>query len=371
MTIARETIAYDLLRFDLENPRFGLNAVSSQPSALKFLIETANIQELWGSICEQGFLEFEPMIVKREANGTYTVIEGNRRLAAVQTLMNPSLVEGYYNRTVPTLPANHSASLENIQVTLVASKDEADAFIGYKHVNGPVSWQSISKAKFCLSIFNKDNPERNEPEEKLRYLTATIGDTRSSILRLMIAYKVFEQALSSGYIGEEKKHGKGIDFSHLYTMLPNPDAREYIGLPRAPLSVELIKDNPVPNNHKEKLKFLIGWLFGGSNIKQVIERQGTDRPRLQRVLSDPKATLVLENSNDFSKAVDLVGYDGEKWVSSMLDIETRIDTLVQNFPKIKRHLTKENLALAEEKISNSRAALMLIIKSIEPDDAED
>lgn len=72
------------LKLDLDNPRFGLKHVADPIDALTMLAERANLKELWDSISSQGWLELEPMVcIKAPEDGYYTVIEGNRRLAAI------------------------------------------------------------------------------------------------------------------------------------------------------------------------------------------------------------------------------------------------------------------------------------------------
>ena len=86
-----KNIEPDKLSLDRSNPRFGLAEASSEAEALKILVETADLKELWNSISERGFEKFEPLVATEE-DGVLVVLEGNRRLAAVKLLLNPDLL---------------------------------------------------------------------------------------------------------------------------------------------------------------------------------------------------------------------------------------------------------------------------------------
>ena len=83
------------LTFDLENPRlveFDLPKNASDDDVVRILWDVMDVRELVLSIAASGFFQHEPLIVIRD-NGKNIVIEGNRRLAAVKLLLEPSLRE--------------------------------------------------------------------------------------------------------------------------------------------------------------------------------------------------------------------------------------------------------------------------------------
>src|SRR5882672_7757444 len=80
------------LEFDPENPRtverLGLDA--SQGQIEEFLLGgEMKARELIPSFVENGYIPYEPLIVKRgKRMGSYVVVEGNRRLAALRSMRN-------------------------------------------------------------------------------------------------------------------------------------------------------------------------------------------------------------------------------------------------------------------------------------------
>src|SRR5207245_10172824 len=81
------TVPVESLRFDPENPRLGGQAKGkNQDGIRKYLAGNPHYAlSLVGSIVENGFLPYEPIIVRQDGD-EFIVIEGNRRLAAVQAI---------------------------------------------------------------------------------------------------------------------------------------------------------------------------------------------------------------------------------------------------------------------------------------------
>ena len=84
------TPAVDQLDFDPENPRFydSVGANDGDARAIQRMLEQENLEELVGSIGNQGFFAGEPLLVtpNPKSEGRWIVVEGNRRLAALRVL---------------------------------------------------------------------------------------------------------------------------------------------------------------------------------------------------------------------------------------------------------------------------------------------
>lgn len=55
------------------------------------LLENDDLLELVESIAANGYVDFDPLIVLAHEDGKLTVIEGNRRAAAIKLLRSPDL----------------------------------------------------------------------------------------------------------------------------------------------------------------------------------------------------------------------------------------------------------------------------------------
>ena len=190
----------DDLLLDTENPRFGLNRAASQDEALEMLVRGARLKELWDSINSQGWIDFEPLVaLARKADGKWVVIEGNRRVAALQTLLDPDRLPPNLAKRVPQISptARQSLTMRNgrkpLDLLLVGNRHDADAFIGFKHVNGPASWGSLAKAKFAQAMFQRSVDGGKDRPDALLAVQKALGDANStSIVRMIMAFNVFQ-----------------------------------------------------------------------------------------------------------------------------------------------------------------------------------
>lgn len=312
----------DTLKLDLENPRFGLSEAASEPEALKLLRERADLKELIDSICEKGFERFEPLVgVLDASDGKIVILEGNRRLAAAKLILDPDLSNSVGLKPTWSISAKNLDTIKTLPVTIVNSRSDADDYIAFKHINGPSTWGSLAKAKFATRLFDEMSFRGSDESEILSSLSRRIGDSKQLMLRMLIGYKVFEQAIKLELLDEDLVNKNSLDFSHLYTMLQNPDTREYLGLSSDPLRPSFIIDNPIPETHYRQLGYLINWLFGNAEEDPLIKRQGTDRPKLTKILASAVATDTLQETRDFDRAAEEAGFGAEKWVSSVANLE--------------------------------------------------
>lgn len=360
MAVRLDFIEVEQLQLDLTNPRFGLSEASSQDQALQYLLQRSDLKELWDSFAQKGFEPFEPLIGvlapedtwKQADKPEYVIVEGNRRLAAVKTMLEPAIISSMTKKTVPALPAEHRPSLLKLPVYVVGRREDAYDYIGFKHINGPSSWGSLAKAKFGVLLF-EERRGKGSDEDILSDLSKRLGDTPSQALRTLVAYKIFEQAISLEMVPDPASAEVQVDFSHLYTMLPNPGTRKYLGLGEKPLRPEQISDNPIPQGHIDKLRHLMGWLFGDDERDPVIQRQGTDRPKLQKVLSSDIATQTLEETGDFEQAVQQAGFAKENWMSNVVKLQSLSKTVFSSITEMTEPLSEEERVNATNRLTNT------------------
>ncbi len=92
----QQTVPYvtiDKLLFDPENPRLPSNLKGrGEADMLEWLLRDASILDLMRAIGERDYFSGEPLLVvsKSSKNGYFVVVEGNRRLCAVDFLTNPN-----------------------------------------------------------------------------------------------------------------------------------------------------------------------------------------------------------------------------------------------------------------------------------------
>lgn len=279
------------LSLDLSNPRMPDATFNKENEAIAYLYAQADLGELIQSIGNSGWLEFEPLIVEES---TMTVVEGNRRLAALRILAKPEL-QAQFRVNLPD-PLHENAIPTEIQVNYVGSRKEARDFIGFKHVNGAFKWDSYAKARFAYSWL-QDGDDIGEVSRRL-------GDGHNTVSRLVNGVIVLEQAEGARLFNREHRSKKSFYFSHLYTALSTVNVRQFLGLSENDNSV--LPSEPVPLSNRPQLRSLLSWLYGQGDESSVIRSQNPDLGRLVNILGSDRAIGVLEDTRDLDRAFGLV-----------------------------------------------------------------
>jgi hypothetical protein len=274
------------LKLDLENPRFvGLN-FAAEDEMIAYLYENADISELLLSILNSGYMDFEPIVVRR---GDSTVLEGNRRVAALRLIRDEALRERLNIR----LPAEvtDQASPDEIRAVLVDDAAEARKFIGFKHINGPQKWDAMSKAKYAADWHEKEGTS-------LQDISRALGDTFNTVTRLVDGYRVYKQAVDAGF-DPERRTARRFAFSHLYTALTRASIKEWLGLNEG-------EGGPaVPAERTDRLLQLMSWLYGQGDIEPAVVRtQNPDLNRLADVIGNPRTLEMLNTTRSLSVAFE-------------------------------------------------------------------
>lgn len=287
----------DLLDFDLENPRLAQLAIGefdTEADFIRFLWKEMNVEEIALSIVAKGYFEHEPLFaIKKGAR--YTVIEGNRRLAAVKLLRDPEL-KAEINVDLPSIRADVATDLVELPV-VVTTREKVWQYIGFKHVNGPKPWGAVAKAEYIARCINKFGVPLDD-------IPRMIGDTHKTVRRLYRGLMVLQQAQDQGLYNIDDRTNKRLFFSHLYTGLSYPGFQKFLGLKEE----TSYKPKPVPPRCKAQLGQLCVWLFGSRDqgSQPLIKSQNPDLRRLAEALQTERgrdaltAGLPLDLAHDAS-----------------------------------------------------------------------
>ncbi len=294
-------ISVDCLDLDARNPRLtDMDTGASDEVIIAHLYRVEDLSELLQSIAANGYMDIEPFIVCKE-NGKLTVLEGNRRLAAVRLLRdrglsNKILVATRARIRVPEITQRCRDTLEKISVYRVRNREDADAFIGFKHINGAARWSSYAKAKFAAQWHRTSNLSLTE-------IANQIGDRHTTIKRMVYAIYVLEQAEKKSLFDIEDRWNPRFSFSHLYTALSRPDYRNFLGLDLQWPNYEPQPD-PISKNKEKHLDELLTWIYGSKQdgINPVIRSQNPDIRRLGEVLDNAASLTVLRAGRPLDEA---------------------------------------------------------------------
>ena len=250
------------------------------------------------SIAENGFFPHEPLFVAEE-DDQLVVIEGNRRLAAVQLLCDAELRERLRVRNLPPISADQQHELESLPA-IRCNREDVWQYVGFKHVNGPQVWNSLAKAQYIAWV-------RNELRTDLADIAQTIGDRHQTVARLYRAYMALTQAEANGVYDREWRSRKHFSFSHLYTGLDYPGIRDFTGIAPADPPKEL----PIPKRRLKRFGELCVWLWGDNTRSKspVVKSQNPDLRRLDEALLSSDGLAALRANLDLGTAVGIARGD--------------------------------------------------------------
>ena len=109
------------LLLDARNPRlaeFGIPPDASQSTLLETLWKEMAVEEVAMSIAYSGYFEHEPLFVEKDRRGRFTVIEGNRRLAAVKILLDEQLRKRLRATNLPAISEERAESISTLPVII-------------------------------------------------------------------------------------------------------------------------------------------------------------------------------------------------------------------------------------------------------------
>ena len=294
-----EYIASANLVFDSENPRmveFGVNQYSEE-QLINLLWKEMAVEELVMSILALGFFDHEPLYVMRREDGKLIVLEGNRRLAAIRSILNPAIVRGdrmrkFEDRITPEI----KDKLENrIPVIALGGRQDAWRLLGFKHVNGPAKWGSYAKAKYIVDIHRNFHVS-------LEQIAEQIGDTNKTVSKLYQGFMVIEQAERSAEFSMDDIKTPRLYYSHLYTALGYEKFRTYLGI-----TEDSDINAPVPAEKYHNLQEVMDWIYGSKKrgVESLIRTQNPDLKRFVGVLDNEQSVAALRMGRSLEVACDL------------------------------------------------------------------
>ncbi|ABO49416.1 hypothetical protein Dred_0879 [Desulforamulus reducens MI-1] len=145
-TVSVKTL--DLI-LDYANPRFIVPPSPTQEEIRLYLFRFEEIVSLAKSIASyEGLMPGERVIVCKENSG-YIILEGNRRICACQCLLSPELIPDPFKKTGFSLASEETKlNIENIEVDLISSRQEAQKVLATRHIEGVKKWPPLARMMF-------------------------------------------------------------------------------------------------------------------------------------------------------------------------------------------------------------------------------
>lgn len=295
-------VPVERLVLDRSNPRLvTMEGSLDDIRIISQLYRAGELGELLQSIAANGYLDIEPLIVL-ERDGQLIVLEGNRRLAAIRLFREPRLISELVERQrlrikLPVISAKHRKTLEEVSVYRVETRNEANSYIGFKHINGAAKWDSYAKAQFAASWYRSEKISLEE-------VALRIGDGHDTVKRMVNAIYVLEQADNQDIFHLSNRNVARINFSHLYTALSRSEFMVFLGLGPSWSKYDP-QPNPVPEDKHSNLREILIWLYGSKSeeIKPIIVSQNPDIKNLGAVLLNSAGLETLRVTGSLDEAL--------------------------------------------------------------------
>lgn len=178
----RQKVKIADLFLDPENIRLGIDAKSSQEAIINDLFANENAMQVLESISANGLFPDEVPVAVKESK-KFTVIEGNRRIAALKVLGRPEIVPSK-ETNVRELLKTTGAVPKEIEIVVAPDRESVRHFLASKHTQETRRpWKPLRQA-----YFYKAELERGKSVRDLRNEYPTVDIAK--FLRLINIHRI-------------------------------------------------------------------------------------------------------------------------------------------------------------------------------------
>lgn len=347
----------DELNLDPLNPRLGRENTGDGVTQEKVLslMEDWALDELGTSFVENGFWPQEALIVVQEkiyGSIGKVVVEGNRRLAALRLLAKAASGKPVSRKWEEIVAKKKipKTLFTRVPYLIADSREEVDAFLGFRHVTGIKEWHPAEKAEFIAKLIEKRGFSYDQVRKQ-------IGSKTPAVRQHYISYRLLLQMEDRDEIALENVEKK---FSVLYLSLRTEGAQKY-------LQIDIQADpdkakKPVPPSRLKALTHFAQWLFGDEKTPPLF----TDSRYVDdfgKILESPKGIEYLERTPapSFDYALRVSGADEPELVNLL---ESAADNIELALSRIHLHPKSEKIKKAVERVVDDAAQLRRVFPSM-------
>jgi len=312
------------------------------------MIRRFKAKELAESIVSGGFYTFDPIVGFQDGNEV-TVLEGNRRTATLQLLLNPDLApkprQAEWRELADRLRTETKTQIARVNVQVFSDRDSANvtAYIGFRHVTGVLRWPAIEKAGFIAKMIDTG----------MLYgeLAQKIGSYAKHVERHYVAYQVVQQAHEERVDGVEAMEDR---FGVLLRALQSSDILAFLGIE---FGLPPPRQCPVPADRLEDFRQFVRWTFGTEDSSAVLT-DSRDLTKWGTILQSQAAIGYLRRADKpiFDRAWLKSGGQATSLRESLL---TASDRLEESVPLVPEHRNDEDVKEAVQLCANYLSQILL------------
>jgi hypothetical protein len=281
---------------DVKNPRIEVSDDASQNEIRLKLLETEDVLDLARSIEKSNGLFYGERIITTVESGNQVVLEGNRRVAACQMLLDPSLVPTRYKSRFPVASPSTKVGLSRLSADIAPDREAAEPILTKRHTERSVKpWSPVAKMRRAVRLLDRLSVEAT---------AQVLGTSTSQVKKLVRPYHLLKYAFElTGWTESERK---ALEDEKLKT---NPYTRLFtLGVTKEALQIHFDSDENIisalpPKVFKDQMKRIVRDF--------LIPDPATGRPRCD-TRTDPANYFAAFISSPEGKASDSAGQKNPK-----------------------------------------------------------
>jgi len=293
-------IDINCIDLDRENPRlpesFREKSISEK-NIINWMLEDASLIELMLAIGQNGFFIGEAILVVKNSDTHYTVVEGNRRVSSVKLLKDESIAEIHVKKISKVLSETTERPKE-IPCIVFEKREDIMQYLGYRHVTGIKAWSLLAKARY-LSILSSAMSDK--PIDLVsRELAKKIGSRSDYVKRLLVGFKIYEIIKDNNFYKIPNLNETTFHFNYIADALRHENIRIF-------MCIDLNNEEPFKNFDKDgedNLRILTGWFFRKNEQNRPrVYGHSKDLTALNAVLANEEATKYFMEGNSLEEAL--------------------------------------------------------------------
>jgi ParB-like nuclease domain len=277
------------LKFDPFNPRLPrIYEQQADSDIIEWMLQDASLIDLFSSIANNGYFAGEPIVVVKGEADSYIVVEGNRRLAAVKLLNDPKLASIKHAEIERIILEREVKDIPNsLPCYILKNREEADDYLGFRHVTGVKSWGALEKSKYTFKLFEEYKIQNKGLNDSIyRRLAKKIGSKKAYIQRMIVGYRLFKIIEEARFYNISDLNEETFDFSLL-----TDAATKYTHL-REFLNIDLSAGDELATIDTSRLREITHWLYQKNFENQTRVGESRNISLLNAVVSND---LALKN----------------------------------------------------------------------------
>lgn len=296
-----KTLKLTELKLDSENPRLPKSMHGrSETEILSYMLLDASLIELMLAIGENDFFPGEQLLVAKDTDNKYKVIEGNRRLSAVMLLNNPELANVQTSK-IERVIAERKFKPTEIPCLIFSSEKEIHNYLGYRHITGIKEWRLLEKARYINSLRN-DKFSNSDIHQASRAIAKIIGCRQDYVRRILVGFELYKIIEDEAFYRIRDLNDTTFYFNYIADSLNKVNICKFLG-------VDFTADHPESGVNKTNLSKWTHWLFEKNDQNKTrLIGDSDDLNSLNAVLGNKEALIAFdEKSYSLEKAKELTG----------------------------------------------------------------